>query len=85
MGATVVTTFSFFSALTGGGFSSCRPQAVKKSANAKMNNHVLMIFVSFICEKRGLFFSGSDGSDKTSSPQHTMLLVEIRLPFPMRA
>ena len=57
IGATVVTTLSFFSAWTGAGFSSCRPQAVKKSVRVKMTNQV-MTFVGFICEKRGLFSLG---------------------------
>jgi hypothetical protein len=55
MGATVVTTFSFFSVLTGACFSSCRPHAVKKMAKGKITKHALMTFLSFICEKRGPF------------------------------
>jgi hypothetical protein len=40
--------------LTGGGFSSCRPQADKKSPSDKVTNQ-LIIFANFICESSELF------------------------------
>jgi hypothetical protein len=42
IGATVVTTFSFFSAVAAG-FSSRRPQAVKRNTRAKTTNDVMTL------------------------------------------